>query len=263
MAGRKPTAGGVLQALGIGIGLLAMVGGFVLLAVQYRPYTVPTGSMEPTVKSGETVLAEQVSGSAIGRGDIVVFKDADWGNSAMVKRVVGVGGDVVKCCDAQGRVTVNGVPLSESYLDTSPRSPGSGGSAGAALGAGPATQQFSTTVPAGRLWLMGDSRAVSEDSRVHIDQLGGSVPASAVIGRVEGVAWPLGAARTIDRTSVFDALPGARATDHGPLGLATLATLGGAALVLITAAAGTVAGMAGRKRSRPAPAQERTRSTTG
>ncbi|WP_037607580.1 signal peptidase I [Streptacidiphilus rugosus] len=258
MAGRKRSAGGVLQALGIGIGLLAMVGGFVLLAVQYRPYAVPTGSMEPTIKAGETVLATHTSASAIGRGDVVVFKDPDWGNTAMVKRVIGVGGDTVVCCDPQGRVTVNGVPLGESYLEPASTAgtagTGAGGSGRTQLGAGPASQQFTAKVPAGRLWLMGDNRAISEDSRVHIDQLGGSVPASAVLGRVEGVAWPLGAMGTIDRTSVFDALPGARASDHGPLGQAALATVGGAALVLITAAAGTVAGMAGRRRPRPAPA---------
>ncbi|SEM37712.1 signal peptidase I [Streptacidiphilus jiangxiensis] len=243
MAGRKPTAGAVVQALGIGIGLVAMVGGFVLLALQYRPYAVPTGSMEPTVMAGQTVLAEKVSGSEVGRGDVVVFKDTDWGNTAMVKRVIGVGGDTVKCCDTQGRVTVNGVPLDETYLDENPT-----------IGrAGPADQQFSATVPAGRLWLMGDNRSISEDSRVHIDQLGGTVPASAVVGRVEGVVFPVGSMHTIDRTAVFDTLPGGHAaTDHGPLGLAAYAAVGGGALVLITAGAGTVAGIVTRRRTREA-----------
>ncbi|MEY9873805.1 signal peptidase I [Streptacidiphilus sp. MAP12-33] len=242
MAGRKPTAGAVIQALGIGIGLVAMVGGFVLIALQYRPYQVPTGSMEPTVNAGQTVIAEKVSGSDIGRGDIVVFKDTDWGNTAMVKRVIGVGGDVVKCCDAQGRVTVNGVPVNETYLDENPT-----------VGrAGPADQQFSATVPAGRLWLMGDNRAISEDSRVHLDQLGGTVPASTVVGRVEGVVLPLGSMHSIARTTVFDALPGRAATDHGPLGLAAYAAVGGGALVLITAGAGTVAGIVKRRRTRGA-----------
>jgi signal peptidase I len=243
MAGRKPTAGAVVQALGIGIGLLAMIGGFVLIAIQYRPYAVPTGSMEPTVMAGQTVLAERVSGSDVGRGDVVVFKDDQWGNTAMVKRVIGVGGDQVKCCDAQGRVSVNGTPIDETYLDQNP-------SVGRA---GPADQQFSAVVPAGRLWLMGDNRAISEDSRVHLDQLGGTVPASAVLGRVEGVVFPLGSVHTIDRTAVFDALPGGRAASgHGPLGLAAYAAVGGGALVLITAAAGTVAGIVNRRRTREA-----------
>ncbi|WP_042384862.1 signal peptidase I [Streptacidiphilus melanogenes] len=243
MAGRKPTAGAVIQALGIGIGLVAMIGGFALIAFQYRPYAVPTGSMEPTIMAGQTVLAEKVSGGDIGRGDIVVFKDAQWGNTAMVKRVIGIGGDHVKCCDAQGRVTVNGTPLAETYLDENPT-----------VGrAGPADEQFSAVVPAGRLWLMGDNRAISEDSRVHLDQLDGTVPASSVLGRVEGVVFPVGSVHTVDRTGVFDALPGGRAaTDHGPLGLAAYAAVGGGALVLITAGAGTVAGIVGRRRTRGA-----------
>jgi signal peptidase I len=242
MAGRKPTAGAVIQALGISIGLAVMIGGFALIAVQYRPYAVPTGSMEPTVMAGQTVVAKRVSGNDIGRGDIVVFKDSDWGNVAMVKRVIGVGGDQVKCCDAQDRVTVNGTPIEETYLDQNPT-----------VGrVGPADQQFSAVVPAGRLWLMGDNRAISEDSRVHLDQLGGTVPASAVLGRVEGVVFPVGSLHTIDRTAVFDALPGRAATDHGPLGLAAYAAVVGGALVLITAAAGTVAGIVNRRRTQEA-----------
>lgn len=241
MAGRKPTAGAVIQALGIGIGLLAMIGGFVFIAVQYRPYAVPTGSMEPTVMAGQTVLAERASGDDVGRGDIVVFKDSDWGNTDLVKRVIGIGGDHVKCCDAQGRVSVNGTPLAEPYLDENPT-----------VGrAGPADQNFDTVVPAGRLWLLGDNRSVSEDSRAHLDQLGGTVPTSAVVARVEGVVFPVSAVHTIDRTSAFDALPGGHAaSDHGPLGLAAYATVGGALLVLITAGAGTVAGIVTRRRTR-------------
>jgi signal peptidase I len=118
--------------------------------------------------------------------------------------------------------------------------------------AGPADQQFSAVVPAGRLWLMGDNRAISEDSRVHLDQLGGTVPASAVVGRVEGVVFPVGSLHTIDRTAVFDTLPGRAATDHGPLGLAAYAAIGGGALVLITAGAGTVAGIVNRRRTQGA-----------
>ncbi|MEY9847129.1 signal peptidase I [Streptacidiphilus sp. MAP5-3] len=242
MAGRRLTAGSVVQALGIGIGLVAMIGGFALIALQYRPYSVPTDSMEPTISPGETVLAHTVSGGtpgAIGRGDVVVFNDPSWGTSDLVKRVIGIGGDTVKCCDAKGRVTVNGVPLDEPYLDQA---------AGQAVGQVP--QQFSAVVPAGRLWLMGDNRAISADSRVHLDQLGGTVPTSDVVARVEGVAWPFGSIHAIDRTTAFDAVPGQDASRHGPLVAATWATLGGAALVLLTAAAGSFAGMANRFRSR-------------
>jgi signal peptidase I len=97
--------------------------------------------------------------------------------SIYIKRVIGLPGDHVACCNAQGQVTVNGVPLSEgSYLY-----PGNAAS----------TQKFSITVPAGRLWVMGDHRLVSYDSRGHMgDPGGGSIPESAVLGRAFVIIWP-------------------------------------------------------------------------
>lgn len=236
MSARRLGTGAVLQGLGIAIGLVGLLGGFALLAFQYRPYEVPTDSMQPTVQPGTTVLAHPVNGSSVGRGDIVVFRDPVWGNTPMVKRVIGVGGDKVACCDSQGRTTVNGVPLVEPYLEP----------AGPMLSSGNRT--FSSTVPAGRLFLMGDNRLVSLDSRIHLDSFGGTVPRSEVVARVEGIAFPLGRAGTIDRTSTFDALPGSRATAHGPLVPLVFAIIGGAALVLLTAAAGTVGGLVRKRR---------------
>jgi signal peptidase I len=95
-----------------------------------------------------------------------------------VKRVIGVGGDRVACCDEAGRVTVNGVPLDEaSYLFP---------------GDSPSDQSFDVIVPAGMLWLMGDHRSNSADSRAHLgDPGGGMVPESRVVGRVMNVLWPL------------------------------------------------------------------------
>ncbi|MEZ0090723.1 signal peptidase I [Streptacidiphilus sp. EB129] len=227
--------GRVLQGVGIAVGLLGLIGGFVLLAVQYRPYSVPTASMVPTVQPGDTILAHPVKPQDIGRGDVVVFRDPLWGNVPEVKRVVGLGGDRVACCDATGRLTVNGVPVTEPYLATG-------------LGSSLGSTKFSATVPAGRLFLLGDNRAVSLDSRTHLGVDDGTVAASGVVGRVEGTVWPLGSARTIQRTAAFDALPGQDATAHGPLALAVAATLGGGALVLLTAAAGTVGGLLTRRR---------------
>ncbi|MCW0121709.1 signal peptidase I, partial [Bacillus subtilis] len=91
--------------------------GFVWAAVVYQPYTVPTDSMSPTVKPGDRVLAERIDGADVRRGDVVVFTDEVWGATPMVKRVVGVGGDKVACCDREGRLTVNGTPVDEPYLD--------------------------------------------------------------------------------------------------------------------------------------------------
>jgi len=235
MAVRRLRVGGVLQAIGIAVGLLGLVGGFVLLAVQYRPYSVPTDSMEPTVMAGDTVVAHPVNGADVGRGDIVVFRDPLWGDMPMVKRVIGIGGDTVACCDPSGRTTVDGKPVTERYLNT-----------GSAAGLDHTT--FSSTVPAGRLFLMGDNRAVSLDSRVHLDLADGTIPQSEVIARVEGTVWPLSTIRTIDRTTAFDALPGRDATAHGPLEPTAWAVLGGAALVLLTAGASTVGGLLRRLR---------------
>jgi signal peptidase I len=234
MSARRLRPSGILQALGIAVGLLGLVGGFVLLAFQYRPYAVPTDSMLPTVQPGDVLLAHPVKGSQVGRGDVIVFKDPVWGDAPEVKRVIGVAGDTVACCDSQGRTTVNGKPLTEPYL-----------AADALTGK---SVTFSSTVPAGRLFLMGDNRRVSQDSRVHLDAFGGTIPLSGVVARVEGRAWPLGRAGTVDRTTAFDGLAGSRATAHGPLAALTYAIIGGAALVLLTAAAGTVGGLVRRLR---------------
>jgi signal peptidase I len=168
----------------------------------------------------------------------VVFKDPVWSDSDEVKRVIGVGGDTVACCDSRGGVTVNGTALTEPYLAT--------GVVGGMLTAG---TTFSAKVPAGRLFLMGDNRVVSLDSRSHLDVFAGTVPTSDIVGRVEGKVWPLGSAGTIDRTTAFDTVPGPRATAHGPLALLGYVTIGGGALVLLTAALGTVGGLVRKRRS--------------
>jgi signal peptidase I len=239
MAVRRLRVEGVLQGIGITLGLLGLVGGFVLLAVQYRPYAVPTDSMAPTVRPGDTVLAHSVKGSQVGRGDVIVFSDPLWGTSAMVKRVIGVGGDTVACCDSAGRTTVNGQPVTESYVNTSSPS-------AVLLG----DKVFSAKVPAGRLFLMGDNRSVSLDSRSHLEITEGTIADSEVKARVEGTVWPLSTARSIARTTAFDAVPGPRATAHGPLAALEWTVIGGAALVLLSAAAGTVVGQLRRRSSR-------------
>src|SRR4051812_26813434 len=95
------TAGGrtghVLSGLAVALGCVLFLGGFGWGAVLYRPYTVPTGSMMPTVDPGDRVLAQRVDGAEVRRGDVVVFSDSLWGEVPMVKRVVAVGGDTVRC----------------------------------------------------------------------------------------------------------------------------------------------------------------------
>ncbi|ANZ16027.1 signal peptidase I [Streptomyces noursei] len=231
--GHGRTTGSVLSGLAVAVGCVLFLGGFVWGALIYRPYTVPTDSMTPTIAAGARVLAEKVNGSEIRRGDIVVFKDASWGDLPMVKRVVGVGGDTVACCSKKGLLTVNGTPVVEPYLQSD----------------GPASPTvFKATVPTGQLFLLGDHRNVSLDSRVHLtDGDHGSVPRSAVDARVDARAWPLGSVGMLQRPQSFAALPGGT-SQPGPLRPIVLAVVAGAVLILGGAAHGPIARRKGRGR---------------
>jgi signal peptidase I len=180
-------------------------------------FFVPSGSMRPLFVNDDRILVEKMSywDGAAERGDVVVFSDpgGEWLgpsgdiplNSAqnalskvglypsgghLVKRVIGVGGDRVKCCDKKGRVTVNGVPLDEGdYVLES---------------FGPSNRRFDVEVPEGRLWVMGDNRSNSEDSRFHQElEGGGTIPESAVVGKVWAVVWPLSRFSTLEGPNTF------------------------------------------------------------
>ncbi|MFE9569271.1 signal peptidase I [Streptomyces sp. NPDC006692] len=227
--------GSVLSGLAVAVGCVLFLGGFAWGAVQYKPYTVPTQSMSPTVKAGDRVLAQRISGGDVRRGDVVVFQDDAWGNVPMVKRVVGIGGDRVACCGKDGRLTVNGTPVDEPYLHGT--NPASG-------------TPFDAKVPAGQVFLLGDDRLVSLDSRVHLeDAAHGSVPLSAVSARVDAIAWPMGG--MLARPSGFQALPGGT-SQPGPLKLVVGAVVAGAVLILAGAAYGPIASLARRRRVRAA-----------
>ncbi|GAA2268122.1 hypothetical protein GCM10010430_61670 [Kitasatospora cystarginea] len=220
----------VLHGLVIGLGFAAMIGGFVVIALNYRPYRVPTDSMSPTVLSGDTVLARTVNGGAVGRGDIVIFRDPQWGDQTMVKRVVAVGGDTVACCDSKLRLLVNGKPIDEPYVETSAM-PGA---------------DFKTIVPVGRLFLLGDFRANSLDSRAHLDVASGTVPATDVTARVEATVWPYARFAVTKRTVAFDGLGAPLAARPGPVGPAMYAMAGGAGVVVLASAAGGIVSLARR-----------------
>jgi signal peptidase I len=172
-------------------------------------YSIPSGSMQPLLEPGDRVVVTRLD-DEVRRGDVVVFDGTGlfsfeapaspgrvaldtvggWlgmpsGQRDFVKRVIGVAGDRVVCCDDQGRVSVNGRPLDETYVHP---------------GDDPSELRFDVEVPKGRLWLMGDHRADSADSRSHLgDPGGGMVPVERVVGRVVAVAWPPSAVTTIDR----------------------------------------------------------------
>jgi signal peptidase I len=210
----------VIILLGLALGLAIL-----LKSLFVQAFYIPSDSMRDTLAVNDRILVQKVSywfdGEPV-RGDIVVFKDpGGWlGTQAavepnsvtraleffglyptgdhLVKRVIGVGGDHVVCCDKQGRVTVNGVPLDESdYLAPATR-PGAGDGG-----------KFDVTVPEGKLWVMGDNRAQSADSRVHIgEQGGGFIPVEDVVGKVFLTVWPLDRASFTDDPEAFDQIPG-------------------------------------------------------
>jgi len=187
--------------------VIALVLAVLIKTFAVQAFWIPSGSMENTLEINDRVLVNKIVYHLrdIHRGDIVVFNgDGSWdpgtipvpGNvfeqfydgfasmfgfghpgDILIKRVIGIPGDHVACCDAQGRVTVNGVPLNEgSYLYP---------------GSAPSLMKFSEVVPAGRLWVMGDNRLVSDDSRLHQgDPGGGTIPESAVVGRAFVIIWP-------------------------------------------------------------------------
>ncbi|MFI1976123.1 signal peptidase I [Streptomyces wedmorensis] len=240
MSGNTGTQGGrgrlgsVLSGLAVAVGCLLFLGGFVGGALIYQPYTVPTDSMTPTIDDGSKILAQRIDGDDVRRGDVVVFKDPLWGDSPMVKRVAGVGGDTVACCARDGRLTVDGKAVVEPYL-----TPGTGGRTVAS------DKEFSVTVPQGSLFLLGDDRHTSLDSRTHLEEAGqGSVPRSTVVGRVDAVVWP--ANGLLEPPTGFADLPGGTSRP-GPFEALFTAIVAGCVLILAGAAYGPVANLLTRR----------------
>ena len=163
--------------------LIVLVGGFVLVLIArgflVQSYYIPSGSMEPTLELGDRLLVNKVGvASALRRGDLVVFDGthAFANNTDYVKRVVGLPGDHVVCCDAARLLTVNGTAIKEPYLYPGDQS---------------SELTFDVLVPSERIWVMGDHRSDSADSRAHLgDPGGGMVRLDDVIGRVAVIYWP-------------------------------------------------------------------------
>ena len=195
----------------IGRELLTIVGTALILSILVRTFLiqafyVPSASMEDTLQENDRIIVSKISTKLTGidRGNVIVFHDpggwlgegfpnpydtpvgrvlqaigivpANSGND-LVKRVIGVANDKIECCDAQGRITVNGVGIDESYTKD-----------------GVTSDQvtFSVLVPEGNVFVMGDNRGNSEDSRFHLDKNNGMIPVEEIIGRVAMRIWPVG-----------------------------------------------------------------------
>lgn len=218
---RGRTLGGRTLLVTVAVGLVLLV---VVRALVAQSFYVPSGSMEPTVEPGERLVVNKlVRADDLRRGDVVVFDGTttfaaadrtptaargavgealssaasalgiDLGEQDFLKRVVGLPGDHVVCCSPEGRLVVNGVAVTETYV---PR------------GAKASDVTFDVTVPAGRMWVLGDNRPLSSDSRAHLgDPGGGMVPIDDVIGRASVIYWPLSRAGGVPGSGALRSVP--------------------------------------------------------
>ena len=208
---------------------MALALSFVVKTFLIQAFYIPSESMENTLLVGDRVVVSKLTPTPfeLERGDVVVFDDPgswleptpaedhgaflneirdalmfigllpDTSEGHLIKRVIGLPGDTVQCCDAQGRLLVNGEPIDESvYLKP---------------GATESPMEFSITVPEGRIWVMGDNRNDSSDSRYHDpsgDGSDGSVPIDLVVGKAFVTVWPFDRTGWLsDRGGVFNGVP--------------------------------------------------------
>lgn len=221
----------ILIAVAVGLAL-------VIKTVLVQAFYIPSGSMEPGLVENDRILVQKVSYwfSDPHRGDVIVFKDpANWlGQEAdaaptgirgllskvglyptgghLVKRVIGLPGDTVECCDDQGRIVVNGQPLDEDDF-IAPQPDCDGPMAGCPTGN--QKRSWMVTVPADSLFVMGDNRGDSADSSFHLcnaddpdcDNSATFVPIDDVVGKVTALVWPLNHGKFITTPDVFDTVP--------------------------------------------------------
>ena len=192
--------------------LAALLISFLIKTFLIRSFYIPSDSMNSTLVQNDRIIVNQLEPALIPieHGDVVVFRDpgnwlppasgvpANWfiatvdavlgfvglsapdSNDHLIKRVIGLPGDTVKCCNEFGQLTVNGIPLEEPYILLP-------------AGVTKATRDdFEVTVPEGKMWVMGDNRYNSADSVFHrTDPTGGFVPISNMVGRALLISWPV------------------------------------------------------------------------
>ena len=217
--GEKPHRNPVLGWLKeiVTVVAIAVVLSFLIKTFLFRAFYIPSESMESTLDVNDRIFINLLVPEpfALERGDVVVFKDSqgwlpavlkkpagplDWvgdtlefvglaaddNEQHLVKRVIGLPGDHVSCCDAQGRVSINGTPVDETYVNPAEV---------------PQPNPFDIIVPEGKVWVMGDNRNHSADSRAHQEVNGGFINIEDVEGKATVIAWP------VNRWTVLDNYP--------------------------------------------------------
>jgi signal peptidase I len=202
-----PRKGSLLREFPVLV-IIALAVSIVIKTFLVQFFFIPSGSMENTLQVSDRVAVNKIPfiGKSINRGDVVVFRDPDnWlpepyvgeenkylgivkdvfvavgvlpnpAKQYLVKRVIGVAGDKVECCSKDKKLMINGVEIEEPYIFA---------------GNTASDTNFNVTVPAGKVWVMGDHRAASADSRFHQDDINnGMVPNSKITGKVVGIVWP-------------------------------------------------------------------------
>lgn len=222
--GKNRGFGGWLREVAT-IVVIALLLSFLIKTFLFRAFYIPSGSMEETLEINDRIFVNLLVPEPfdLNRGDVVVFKDTkgwlpelppaaegpgtwirdalifvglvpDTSEQHLVKRVIGTEGDRVVCCDADGKITVNGEPLTEPYIYP---------------GASPSDIAFDVVVPEGKVWVMGDHRNASADSREHLqDPSGGFVDVEDIEGKAAVTAWPLNRAGFVGSyPEVFENVP--------------------------------------------------------
>jgi signal peptidase I len=206
---------------------MALILSLVIKTFLVQAFYIPSQSMQDTLMVGDRVLVSKLTPRLLNlhRGDVIVFKDpGGWLESQpapaqspvrhaltsaltfvgllpqdsgqhLIKRIIGLPGDTVTCCDARGRLEVNGTPIDEVYVRAKNK---------------PSEKTFSITIKPDRLWVMGDNRSQSLDSRFHPERDDGQVPLENVVGKADVIVWPFNRVRGVsDPPQVFKRVPNA------------------------------------------------------
>ncbi|SEP71915.1 signal peptidase I [Arthrobacter sp. OV608] len=204
--------------------VIAVVLSFLIKTFLFRAFFIPSESMVNTLDVDDRIFVNLLVPEpfSLSRGDVVVFRDTkgwlpaapektngpftwvqdgltfvgllpDNSEQHLVKRVIGLPGDHVVCCDAGGKLTINGTAIDEKYVNTAEV---------------PQVRNFDVTVPEGKVWVMGDNRNHSADSRAHMDADGGFINMADLEGKAAVIAWPLSRITTLDNyPDVFRNVP--------------------------------------------------------